>query len=313
MPYKPLECKFGFLTDSHFSIIRNDFRTDNYFESVVSKFLQCYEHFNSSGCEFIVHGGDFFDKYRSYSHLMLLRIRDIIVKSKIPTYFIWGQHDLLGYNRDSSKNSNLEFLKKICDGKLIEIKDHIDVGAAHLYASHVDQNPIEVLKSISSRNIKPCIAIVHALLFNGQNNFGTIDFRQFGKIKPILVLSGDLHCGYETTTIGQTTFYNPGALARTEKSERKPKCATITIQPLMTEWTIDIQEFYPKCENYPFPKEETPDIKVSNKQDSEVYIEAFEKFKSETKDIIERLEKVGDFHKIDKEILEYIKSKRGTT
>lgn len=310
MPYKPVESRFGFLTDTHFSVVRNDFRTDNYFESLISKFTQCYEHFNSSGCSFIVHGGDVFDKYRSYSHPMLLRIRDVIVKSNIPTYFIWGQHDLLGYNQESSRNSNLEFLKQICDGKLIEITDHVDVGSAHIYASHVFQEPEKVFQSINPRLIKPVIVIVHALLHNTQSNFGTIDIRQFKKIRPNLVLSGDLHCGFDDSKVGRTTFYNPGALARTEKTERKPKCAVISLQQIMTDWITEIEEFYPACEEYPFPKEETPEQKVSDEQNSEEYIEAFEKFKSETKDIIECLEKVGRLHKIDNEVLEYIKSKK---
>ena len=146
MPYIPTECKFGFLTDTHFSVVRNNFRTDSFFDSVISKFSQCYDHFNATGCEFIVHGGDMFDKYRSYSHPMILKIREVIVNSKIPTYFIWGQHDLLGYNRDSSRNSNLEFLKEICDGNLKELNDHVDTGFLHLYASHVDQDPAEVFQ-----------------------------------------------------------------------------------------------------------------------------------------------------------------------
>ena len=303
-------CKFGFLTDSHFSVIRNNFRTDNYFESLISKFQQCYEHFNKSGCEFIVHGGDVFDKYRTYSHPMLLKIREIIIKSKIPTYFIWGQHDLLGYNRNSSHNSNLEFLKEICDGKLIEIKDCIELDKIRIFASHVDQEPITTLQSINLKYKKPSIAVVHALLYNSESNFSIIDIRKFGKIHPTIVLSGDLHGGFSKTELYGTTFYNPGSLARTEKTDRKPKAAIIELQPWLTEWTVNIEEFFPNCEDFPFPKEETPEITVSKDQDSEEYIEAFEKFKSETKDIIERLEKVGELHKINKEVLEYIKSKK---
>lgn len=310
MPYIPTECKFGFLTDTHFSVVRNNFRTDSFFDSVISKFSQCYDHFNASGCEFIVHGGDMFDKYRSYSHPMILKIREVIVNSKIPTYFIWGQHDLLGYNRDSSRNSNLEFLKEICDGKLKELNDHVDAGSLHLYASHVDQDPAEVFQKINrKRSFKPSVVVAHALLYNTHSNFGTIDIYKFDNIKPTLVLSGDLHSGFEATQIGNTTFYNPGSLARTEKTDRKPKCVVITLKPFLTEWTVNIEEFFPECEDYPFP-EETMELKVSDQQDSDEYIEAFEKFKSESKDIIEHLEKVGTHHKIDREVLEYIKSKR---
>lgn len=308
MAYIPKNCRFGFITDTHFSVTRTDFRTDDYFESVISKFRQCYDHFNTSGCEFIIHGGDVFDKFRSYSHPMIQQIREIIVSSQIPTYFIWGQHDLLGYNRESSRNSNLEFLQKICDGKLIEIKDCVDVGKVRIFASHVDQDPITVLSGINPRLMKPSIAVVHALLYN-EDSIGTICIKKFPAISPILVLSGDLHCGYEATKIGDTVFYNPGSLARTSKEKRKPKVSVIDLIPVLTDWMVDIKEFFPQCNEYPF-KEETEEVKTPEKQDSEEYIEAFEKFKSETKDILECLEKVGKVHNISEEVLTYIKSMR---
>lgn len=309
MPYNPTNCKFGFLTDTHFSVVRNSFRTDGFFESVLSKFKQCYDYFNASGCEFVLHGGDMFDKYRSYSYPMILQIRDVIVKSKIPTYFIWGQHDLMGYNRASSRNSNLEFLQQICDNKLIEIKDFVELKSVYLFASHVDQDCIDVLRGINPRIIKPVVSVVHALLFNAESSFGTIDVRKIGKIKPVLVLSGDLHSGFEQTEIENTVYYNPGSLARTSREKRKPKAAVIEMTPFMNEWSINIKEFFPKCEEFPFPEAETADITVSDQQDSEEYIEAFEKFKAESTDIIERLEQVGKHHNIDSEVLEYIKSK----
>lgn len=308
MKNQSASCKFGFLTDTHFTVVRNTFRTDNFFESVLSKFRECYEHFNKTGCEFILHGGDMFDKFRSYSYQMILSIREIIISSRIPTYFIWGQHDLLGYNRESSKGSNLSFLKSICDGKLIEIDQYADLKSVCLYASHVDQDPIQVLKEISLDTDKPVVGVVHALLFNGDSSFGAIDIQKFGKIKPVLVLSGDLHSGFEKTESEGTVFYNPGSLARTSRESRKPKAAVVTLEPFMNTWNVSIEEFFPKSEEFPFPEQEE-EITVSDEQDSEEYIAAFEKFKAESSNIFERLEKVGKEHGIDPEVLEYIKSK----
>ena len=300
--------KFGFFTDCHLSVIRNDFRTDNYFESIVSKLQQSYKFFEDSGCEFVVCGGDVFDKYCSHSHPMLLRARDIFKGSSLSTYYIIGQHDILGYERTTVKGSNLSFLTKICDGKMIEIEDHCITNGVNLYASHVDQKPEESLASIP-RSEEPSVAVVHSLLFEKNSDFGEIDVRSFPKINADLVLSGDLHCGFGPIESKGTIFYNPGSLARTSREVRRPKVCAITLSKLMDRWQIEIEDFYPKCDDYPFPEMEE-EIKVSKDQDSKTYIDAFKKFKSESKDIFERLDKVGNAHGIDKNILIYIQSKK---
>lgn len=302
--------RFGFLTDTHFSVIRKNFRTDDYFESVLSKFRECYRHFQESGCQFVLHGGDMFDKYCSYSHRMILGIRDVIMSSPVPTYVIWGQHDLLGYNRESGRNSNLSFLITICDGKLVEIKDMIELDGARVFASHVDQVPSDVLSSISPRYRKPSVCVVHALLYDQPSRFDTIDIRSLPRNGACLVLSGDLHCGYGRFEHEGTVYYNPGSLARTSREDRKPKCAVIELTPFMNRWDVTIEEYFPFCQDHPFP-EEKEEVEKPEEMDSSDYIESFEKFKSESKDIFERLEKVGNEHGIDREILEYIKSKQG--
>lgn len=307
--YKSISTKFGFFTDSHFSVIRQDFRTDSFFESVLFKLKQIYEHFEKEGCEFVLFGGDFFDKYSSNSKPMIRQIRDIIISSKLTTYFIIGQHDLNGYNRETYSGSNLGFLEAICDGKLVLISDHLEVGGIHVYASHVDQAPDKVLSSIPENLRKPVVVLVHSLLCEKAGFPGVIDVHSLPKTRANLVLSGDLHSGCLETESKGTIFYNPGSLARTSRENRKPKACVVTISPLMDDWAISIEDFFPKCEDYPFPAQEEK-IEVSKEQDSERYVEAFEKFKAESKDIYERLEKVGKEHGVDKKVLDYILTKR---
>lgn len=301
--------KFGFFTDSHFSVIRQDFRTDSFFDSVLSKMRQSYEHFKNEKCEFVLFGGDFFDKYASNSRMMLQSVRDIIMGSGLTTYFIWGQHDLLGYEQDSSKGSNLAFLEAICDGRLVGIKDSIDIDGAKVFASHVYQKPEDVLKSIPQTISGPVVVLVHSLLAHQESPFGQIDIHNLPNTRANLVLSGDLHCGYDQIESKGTLFYNPGSLARTSRENRKPKSCVVTVSPIMNDWNVEIEDFYPECEDFPFP-EIKEEIVVSKEQDSSEYIEAFEKFKFESKDIFERLDKVGKEHGIPDEILKYIASKK---
>ncbi len=309
MPYRPASCKFGFLTDTHFSVMRTAFRTDDYFASVLSKFRECYRRFNDSGCEFVLHGGDMFDRFRSYSYQMILAVREVIVSSGIPTYFIWGQHDLMGYSRESSRGSNLNFLQQICDGRLIEIDRCVELKNLCLFASHVDQDCAETLRGISVPSpSRPVVAAAHALLYNAESSFGTINVSSIGRIRPVLVLSGDLHSGFPPTERDGTTYYNPGSLARTSRENRRPKAAVIELTPLLDGWNVSIEEFFPQCEEFPFPEQET-EIAAPERQDSEEYIAAFEKFRAESSDIFERLEQVGRLHAVDPEVLEYIRTK----
>ena len=309
MKSKERTYKFGFFTDSHFSVIRQAFRTDSFFDSVLSKVKQSYEHFKKEGCEFALFGGDFFDKYASNSRPMLRAVRDMIMSSGITTYFIWGQHDLFGYERSSSSGSNLEFLESICDGKLVGINDVINIDGVEVYASHVYQDPEAILSSIPEDIEQPVVVLVHSLLAHEESSFGQIDIHSLSKTRANLVLSGDLHCGYDQIESKGTLFYNPGSIARTSRERRRPKCCVVKISRLLSSWQTEIEDFYLDCEEFPFPEIEEK-IEVSKEQDSKEYIEAFEKFKSESNDIFERLHKVGKEHNVSEDILRYIESKK---
>lgn len=303
--------RFGYLTDTHLSATRTAFRTDSYLDSVLSKMAQCYRYFNDRHCAFIIHGGDFFDRPKAFSYPMLLRAREIIMGSGIATYFIWGQHDLTGYNRDSAGASSLAFLKEICDGvKLREIPSAIEAAGIRLTACHVDGDPRKFLPALRPAGGMPQVAVVHALLYDKPSAFDTIDVHEIGECAADVVLSGDLHCGFAPVRLGRTLYYNPGALARTCREERRPRAAVVELRPLLGQWEASIEEFFPECEEYPFPAEDIPAPAAEIQQDSDAYIEAFTAFRAEARDIYERLAKTGKAHGVDPEILAYIDSKR---
>lgn len=302
--------RFGFLTDTHLSAVRTAFRTDSYLDSVLSKMAQCYRHFNDCHCAFVVHGGDMFDRHRAVSYPMLLRAREIIAGSGIPTYYIWGQHDLVGYNRETAPQSSLAFLAAICDGKLRELRSAAEIDGVRLVACHVDGDPRKFLPALKPASGMPQVAIVHALLNNAPSAFDTIGVREIGECNADLVLSGDLHAGFPPVRIGRTLYYNPGSLARTSQEERRPKAAVIDLRPLLGQWQAEITEFFPECEAYPFPEAAPASPIAAITQDSPKYIEAFASFRAEARDIYDRLAKTGAAHGINPEILAYIASKR---
>ena len=303
--------RFGYLTDTHLSATRTAFRTDSYLDSVLSKMAQCYRHFNDSHCAFVVHGGDFFDRPRAFSFQMLLRAREIVTGSGIPTCFIWGQHDLTGYNRETAAQSSLAFLKEICGDKLREIRSALEIGGVRLMACHADGDPRKFLPALKpAKDGRPQVAVVHALLYDKPSAFDTIDVHDIGECAEDAVLSGDLHCGFAPVRQGRTVYYNPGALARTAREERRPRAAVVELRPLLGQWEAAIEEFFPECEDYPFPAEEIPAPAGEIQQDSDAYIDAFNAFRAEARDIYERLEKTGRANGVDPAILAYINSKR---
>lgn len=306
--------KFGFITDTHFDY-KYDSRKDDTLNTLLDKTRQCYRWFKESGCEFVIHGGDLFDRHRIYNFDLISRVREVLMNSGLVTHFIVGQHDLQGYNMDTLPASNLGFLQSICDGRLSLIENEKEVCGYRLVASHVDQNPVERVKSIGkSSGMIPTICICHSLLTDEREAFGTISIDHFRNPNVQLVLSGDLHGGVPFQMKNGIQFYNPGALARTERGLRMPKVGIMW-------WDgkkFQLDEFYPKCpsceeiffwdEDAVSVSETKEDLGSSKKSDD--YIKSFQEFHSEAKDIYELLIKIGKKVGVSEEVLDLIKKKK---
>ena len=210
--------KFGFITDTHYDY-KYESRKDNTLDTLIDKTKQCYTWFKEQGCSFVIHGGDMFDRHRIYNFDLIKKVRHTLKDSGLITYFIMGQHDLQGYNLDTLPASNLGFIEDISDGALKLIKDEIQLGDYYFIASHVNSDPVKTIRSIKAHD-KPVVYVCHALLTDKREAFGAISITHFKNKNVQLVLSGDLHDGVEFQTCNDIQFYNPGALARTEKGMR---------------------------------------------------------------------------------------------
>lgn len=299
--------KFGFITDTHYDY-KYECRKDDTLTTLLDKTRQCYEWFKSEGCEFVIHGGDMFDRHRIYNFDLLSRVRNTLKDSGLRTYFILGQHDLSGYNADTLGASCLGFIDSISDGMMTFIEDEMEIGGYCFVASHVGVDPVEKLKTIKQHD-KPVIMVCHALLTDQREAFGTISIEHFKNPNVQMVLSGDLHDGVPFQKCHDIQFYNPGALARDEKGMRMPKVG-------MFEWNgseFELREFEPKCprcEDIFFWDDETKTATVSEEEvekHSTDFIEAFKEFHSESKDIYELLDKIGRAKGISDDVLELIK------
>lgn len=302
--------KFGFITDTHYDY-KYESRKDNTLDTLIDKTKQCYQWFKEQGCSFVIHGGDMFDRHRIYHFDLIKKVRHALKDSGLITYFIMGQHDLQGYNLDTLPASNLGFIEDISDGALKLIKDEMLLGDYYFIASHVNSDPVKTIRSIKSHD-KPVICVCHALLTDKREAFGTISITHFKNKNVQLVLSGDLHDGVEFQTCNDIQFYNPGALARTEKGMRYPKVG-------MFQWngsSFDIKEFKPSCpknEDIFFWDEDKKTVMVEEEkieENKDELIESFQKFHSSSKDIYDLLLKIGEANHINPEVLDLIKQNK---
>lgn len=303
--------KFGFITDTHYDY-KYESRKDNTLDTLINKTEQCYKWFKEQGCSYVIHGGDMFDRHRIYNFDLIKKVRRVLRESGLVTYFIMGQHDLQGYNLDTLPASNLGFIEDISDGSLVLIKDELKLGDYYFIASHVNMDSIELIKSVKKHD-KPVICVCHALLTDKREAFGTISIKHYKNPNVQLILSGDLHDGVSFQSCNNIQFYNPGALARTEKGMRMPKVGTL-------QWDGNkfiIEEFTPncpKCEDIFFwddDKIKTASVNEErieeNKKD---FIESFKEFHSSSKNIYELLIKIGEANNINPDVIDLIKQKK---
>lgn len=306
--------KFGFYTDTHLTNVKVKTRLDDYVTSMLSKIRFCYNKFEESGCEFVVHGGDMFDTHKVYSQDLLLKLFCFFMTAKLPTYIIMGQHDLYGYNQKSYPDSTLYFLTQLCGDKIRMIYDKVERENCVLVASHVDQDVVRVIDDVE-RSSKPVVVIAHCLLTDRPKVYKTVPTDIIGKSKVDLVLSGDLHCGFPYHEKNGVGFYNPGALARTSTAcrDRKPACGIITIEDFFNKHSVNVEHVEVACHggNDVFVKEEEidiSDVKVNESLiNADCLIEGFNELKRESVDIFTLLELAGKKKNIDVSILEYIK------
>lgn len=296
---------FGVITDTHYDY-KYESRKDDTLQTLINKTEQCYKWFKEQGCSFVVHCGDVFDRHIIYNFYMLGQIRRVLKESGLKTYVILGQHDAQGYNRKTFEKSNLGFLTSISDGSIEFIEERKETQDFVFYACHVDEDVIDRVNTIKKEN-KPVICLAHALLTDKREAFGTISIKHCKNKNVQLVLSGDLHDGVPFQEVNNIQFYNPGALARTEKGTRQPKVGKIS-------WNgnkFDLEEFYPKCPDNKdifFWDEENIKIASVSEEDSVNFINSFMEFSgNEITNAFDLLLKTGQHQGIDEDILELIK------
>jgi len=304
--------KFGLYTDTHLIGIGPEKRIDDYPKNILAKIRECYSEFKKHDAEFAVFAGDMFDSHRIYSYDTINELLDIMEDFGKKTYFIMGQHDLYGYSKDTYPKSTLRFVEKRSRGLFELVVDNVELDNCIIHASHVYDKVAERLSSIEKSD-KFQITLVHELLNNKTAMFDVVATNDLPDNNVDLVLSGDLHDGYDFHEIGGTSYYNPGSIARTKnsKSNRKKnvKCGLFTVDKQSDGFHIDLKEVeltsMLSAEEV-FKKDMLEDIDENYSINVDEFVKEIEELDVETIEIFELVMIVGKQTNVDESLMDYI-------
>jgi len=210
----------------------------------------------------------------------------------IPIVGVVGSHDYFGYQKvtiDRTVLGNLvsagvitlvddDTYYKSQDGKVIV------VGNRHQYDS-VD-HPERLNMPRIDESVPLQLQLVHCDLFNQSVPWPHILIQDVNTQSDI-VLSGHIHSGWEEPIkINNTTFFNPGSIARLEKS-KTPRTPRVVIIELWSDGSVKIRSVYLKTAlPHPF-KDDVSEFKSEEvtSQDIDKLVEFIETSTIEMSDI----------------------------
>ncbi|MDO5724709.1 MAG: metallophosphoesterase [Tissierellia bacterium] len=244
--------KFIFFTDVHVKGTNPKSRIDNYFETVKAKLIEIKNYANSNKYDFIVFGGDLFDRPDS-SISIASDIANILMDFNMPIYTIIGNHDIFGYNLSTINRSIMGFLINIGilkliphDGIYIENGLKICLIARH-FKYDLDSDPNNyIIRKSDYENSDYYIEIVHGFLIDKPfiKDVPHILIDNILDTEADIILAGHYHLGFPTLNHEGKYFVNPGSLLRISSSlneiNRKPKFNSITL----TKDDIIIEDIY---------------------------------------------------------------------
>lgn len=309
--------KMMFYTDVHLSGQTPVHRTDDYPKTMLDKLREVYEIADRAECDIAICGGDLFNSMKVYSYDVLNGVMDIIGGFPIKTFTISGQHELMGYNRSKHDSSALGLMVRCCeqlslipDGGVFLDSDY------HLMASHAWDDVEEKVAAWEPVDGRVGILVAHALLSRDTHMFEVIQTSKLPPTKFRLILSGDLHDGYPTHSIGKTTFCNPGALARPSMSEmdRHPQVAIVTISDKGERLSVDLVKLKTaKPAEEVFGMTLVEELREVIEFDAKRFIKEVSELKGQRVDVFDLVRSVAKRTDVPKEVVAYILSKKRQT
>ena len=304
--------RFVFYTDLHLSGKVPRHRLDDFPATMVEKLREVYQIAKDRACDFVAFGGDFYNTHRVFSYDIIGDAIDIIRDSGLVTYSCIGEHDLYGHNLKTYPSSTLAFFVRCCRPFQI-IQEPVELGDVVLYAKHEPDAIADAMKQEVDPS-KYNILVCHELITNQRPMFDIISTSSLKNCPFDLVVSGDLHDGYETHEANGTWFVNPGSLARrtTADAHRWPQVAIIEVDKGIPP-VVEIQRL--KCAKSGDEVLGESIAEVARKReefDGDTFTEEMLQFEAESVDVHDLIQKVGKSKGLRDVVLDYLATKRET-
>jgi len=302
--------RFLFYTDIHLSGVNPRHRVDDFPRTMLEKLRETYAIAKEQGCQFVAFGGDFFNSHRIFSYEVISEAMDVICDSHIKTYACIGEHDLFGHSPNTYPSSTLAFMVRRCANFRI-LMEPLEIEGVTLHSKHEWENMQEAMKRPVDTS-KLNMLICHELITNKGAMFDVIDTASLSPCPYDIVLSGDLHDGYETHEVGNTLFCNPGSLARRAISDmnRSPQVAVIEAEKGEVPVVIFHKLKCAKPGTEVFGESIAEIVRNTDEFNGEAFTEEMLDFEAESVDVHELIQKVGTKKGIRKEVLDYLAQKR---
>jgi len=236
--------KLLFFTDTHIKGTTPKNRKDNYYETLKRKFREIGDIAKELDVDYILHGGDWFD--RPDISPSIVREFAIIIKSFGKEIFtVAGNHDMYGQNPNTISRTMLgifegtgivKLLKD--DEEIILEKDGISLQlTGKSYNYDIDRQDYANYYIVKKRNsVDYAINIVHGMLLKKPFYEG-IQYTLVDDIKDTeadITFAGHYHSGFGVIRVNDKYFINPGSIVRISNSiaeiERKPKVVYVELK-----------------------------------------------------------------------------------
>jgi predicted phosphodiesterase len=301
--------KFLFFTDSHLAGESPRHRIDNFPMALVEKQREVYAIAEQEGCQFVAFGGDWFNYYRIFNYEVIADSMDIVCGSKLQTYLVVGEHDIYGHNMATYPSSTLAFYVRRCSNMKI-LWEPTEVEGVVLHGKHEPDKIADIIaapKDLSKVNIMVC----HELITCNEAPFEMIKTDTLRNTGFDLIVSGDLHDGYQPHKVDDTWFVNPGSLARRATSDawRSPQVAIISIEK-GKDPIIEIRKLKCGRAGSEVFGESIAEIAREGTADANLFASELLQFEAESTDVHDLVQKAGNKAGLSQRVLKYLASKR---
>lgn len=305
------EMKLGFFTDTHARYDSPVGRSDEFRLSLYKKLEQLGEIWDTEKVEYVLFGGDLFHT-PDPSNSVIYDVMSILKSWNLPIIGVVGSHDYFGYQMKSLKRTALGLVVKSGLMELVDDKKSyfiscnsksssrsIDIyGTPHTYWLCDDAENFSMKKS--SEELFQ-IQLVHGDLLDKQVPWQHVLVKDI-KTESDLVLSGHYHPGWKNPIkLGNTTFINPGSIARLENTgvARIPRTCIIEVEERA--WSTRFVDL--KVNPYPF-KEKVSEQEVEQVQDINKLLQLIEETQVESVDIKNQIPLVAKELKLSEDRVE---------